>query len=254
MASIWQLLRSSGIPSGVSLRNQHRAAPLSRPGKPRSKACGDQYYFSGYGPIGADASRVLRSQFVLRAHTKQFDDDLVLFVRQLLYRTAGSLVQDTVGKRSLQLRRDRRRAERLEQLDQRRQQVFDEMLDAALAASEMPLKALPHYAPPWAGAVAHRCIGVLDAQHALLNQIEHFAIERGLKAIRHVPGQFFVETNRPLADRCVERHRPQDRVGRRFRAADDFDERNDVRRIERMADEDTLGVRAVGLHDARRDA
>ena len=196
---------------------------------------------------------MLRPQFLSRAHSKQFDDGLVLFLRQLLHRAASGLAHDTLGERPLQLRRDDRRSKNLPRLNHRWEQVLDEMLDAALTAPEMPLQARAQHAPPRAGSVAHRSICVLDAEHALLDQVQHFTIERRLEPICHVARQFLVETNRLLADGFVKGHGPPDRLVRRLRTADDFDERDDVRRIERVADQHALGVHTVRLHDARRD-
>ena len=60
--------------------------------------------------------------------------------------------------------------------------------------------------------------------------------------------------NRLLAHRRIELHRLPDRFRRCLDAAHHFDKRNDVRRVERVADKDALGTLAARLHHAGRDA
>ena len=83
-------------------------------------------------------------------------------------------------------RRDVWRAEDFHHAGQRLHQVIHEVLDAAFAAAEMPLQALTHDAPAESRSVGNRNIHVLHAQHALLDEVEHFSIERRLQAVGHV--------------------------------------------------------------------
>ena len=132
--------------------------------------------------------------------------------------------------------------------------MLHEVLDASRPAAEVPLQTRPHDAPSQPGAVAHRVVRVLDAQHVLLNQVHDLAVERGLEAVGDVTGQLLPEVHGLLADRRIELHRPLDGARGRLHAADHFHQRNDVRRIERMSHQAALGVRALRLHDAGRDA
>ena len=124
---------------------------------------------------------------------------------------------------------------------QRIHEVIHEVLDSAGAATDVPLQALTHDAPANSRSVADGSVGVLDTQHVLLDQVEHLAVERRLQSVRHVPGQLLAQKDRFLADRRIELHRLLDGLGRCLAAADHFHQRNDVRRIERMPDEHTLG-------------
>ena len=71
--------------------------------------------------------------------------------------------------------------------------------------------------------------------HRLSNQ-------RELQPVCHVPARFGVDPDRVLADTTRERHRPLHHVGGRSFAANDLHERHQVSGIERMDDDDTLGV------------
>src|SRR5438094_7078128 len=116
----------------------------------------------------------------------------------------------------------------------------------------MPLQALTHDAPAESWSVRNRNIRVVYAQHALLDEVEHFSIERRLQAVGHMARKFLPQLNRLLPDRRVERHRLLNDCGRCLATPDDFHERDDVRRVEWVPDEDTLGVLALRLHDTRR--
>ena len=154
----------------------------------------------------------------------------------------------------LQLGRDVWSAEGFHHALQWIHKVIHEVFDSAGAAAQMPLQALAHHAPAKPRSIADGGVRVLDAQHALLDEVEHLPIERRLQAVGHVPGKLLPQMNRLLADRRIERHRLLDRFRRCLGAAHHFHQRNDVRRVERMADEDALGVLALRLHHARRDA
>src|ERR1700752_5065521 len=66
--------------------------------------------------------------------------------------------------------------------------------------------------------------------------------------------KFLVQVNRLLTNRGVKRYRLLNRFRRGFAPTDDFNQRNEVWRIEWMPDEYALGVFAICLHDARRYA
>jgi hypothetical protein len=84
-------------------------------------------------------------------------------------------------------------------------------------------------------------------------EVGDLAVKGRLQAVPDMTVQVLVLPNGLLADRRIEGHRLPDRFRRRLRSANDFHERDDVRRVERVPDEDTLGVLAPRLHDTRRD-
>ncbi len=65
-------------------------------------------------------------------------------------------------------------------------------------------------------------------------------------------GKFLVQQDWFLANGRVERDSPLNRFGRCLRSAHDFNQRDDMGWIERMPNEDALGVLALRLHDAWR--
>ena len=149
-----------------------------------------------------------------RAEPEQADEHLVFVVRELIDGAAGGFAQDAVDDGLLQLGRDVWRAEGFHHPGQWIHEVIHEVFDSAIAATQMPLQALTHHAPAKPRSVAHGSISVLDAQHALLDEVEHLAIERRLQAVRDMAGKLLLQVNRLLADRRIERHRRLDRFGR----------------------------------------
>src|SRR3989442_5718260 len=97
--------------------------------------------------------------------------------------------------------------------------MLHEVLDASRPAAEVPLQTRPHDAPSQPGAVAHRVVRVLDAQHVLLNQVHDLAVERGLEADGAVTAQLPPEAHGLLADRRIEMHRPPGALRGRLYAA-----------------------------------
>src|SRR5882724_6791487 len=108
----------------------------------------------------------------------------------------------------------------------------------------MPLQARSHDSPTKAWSVAHGNIGVLHAQHVLLNQAHYFTIKRCLEPVTDMAGKLFFQIDRFLSDSRVKRHCLSDCVGRCLRSSDDFDQWNDVWWIERVPDDDPFRVSA----------
>ena len=59
----------------------------------------------------------------------------------------------------------------------------------------------------------HRGIRVSNIEHTLLDEVDNFAIEGGLQAIRDVANNLLADMDRFLTDRCIERDRPLDGLG-----------------------------------------
>ena len=99
-----------------------------------------------------------------------------------------------------------------------------------------------------------RGVDVGHRGHALLDQVEGLAPQRGLQPVRDVALDLALHVDRPLADGRVEGQGAFDGVGRGELAADHFHQRDQVRRVERMAQHHALRVRAARLHAADRQA
>src|SRR5205085_4497220 len=117
---------------------------------------------------------------------------------------------------------------------------FHEMFDPACAAAEVELQIGAHDSPAESRPPAHRIIGVGDTQHVLLNEIHDLFVESGLEAVRGMAGNFLAQKDGLLSDRLIKCHRLRDGGGRCLRATHDFDQWNDVRRVEGMPDQATL--------------
>ncbi|MCY1361119.1 hypothetical protein D9M69_477760 [compost metagenome] len=131
-----------------------------------------------------------------------------------------------------------------------RQQV----LDAARAAREVQVHERPHHGPAQAGAVRDGGVDVGHARHAFVDEVKRLAPQGSLQPVRDVAFHLALHVDRPLADGRIERHRAGDDLGRGLRTADHFDQRDQVRRIERMPQHHALRMYAARLHAADRQA
>ena len=72
--------------------------------------------------------------------------------------------------------------------------------------------------------------------------MDDLAEQRSLKPVGDMAGHLLMEPDRPLAEPAVEFRDTVDGLLGRLRAADDLDQRDQVRRIEGMPDHTPLGV------------
>src|SRR5262245_36118890 len=114
------------------------------------------------------------------------------------------------------------------------------MFDSARTAAEVPLQTRTHYSPAKAWTVTHSIICVANTKDTLLNQRHDLFVEGGLESITNVTGKFLVQLNWLLSDRGVKRNCALNRLWRRPGSTYDFDQGNDVRRVERVTNQDPL--------------
>ena len=74
--------------------------------------------------------------------------------------------------------------------------------------------------------------------------MDRLAPQRRLQPVGDVPPDLAADMDRALAERGIESHRALDRGGCGERAADDLDERDQMRRVERVADHAPAGMAA----------
>ena len=86
---------------------------------------------------------------------------------------------------------------------------------------------------------------VRSADDPLGNEVVNLPRERRLQAIGHVPRHFLAQPDGLLPQPRVEFRGAVNGRFRGLRAADDLHQRDQVRRIERMADDAALGVQAA---------
>ena len=98
------------------------------------------------------------------------------------------------------------------------------------------------------GAMRDGDFDVGNGSSSDVDEVEHLSPKGRLETICNVPLEFSAQADRLLADRSIEGHRPIDhRIGG-FLAADDLQERNQMGRIERLAEHDPLGKARIRLH------
>ena len=99
-----------------------------------------------------------------------------------------------------------------------------------------------------------RGVDVSDAGDPDLYEIERLLPQRRLQAVGDMAQDLMAQTDRVLAHRAIEVQRSFDRIRRGLFAAAHLDQRNEMRRVERMAEHDALRVaRTCVLELADRD-
>src|SRR5207249_4248114 len=104
-----------------------------------------------------------------------------------------------------------------------------------------------HEGPAQAGAVADRVVHLLDRRDTVVDEPERLAPERLEQPVGDEAVDLAADDEWLHADRAEQRARPRDRLRRRPLARAELDERQEVNRIERMRDTETLGPRHLRL-------
>src|SRR6202044_2573998 len=133
---------------------------------------------------------------------------------------------------------------------QRPRELLHEMLDPACTTAQMEQEIWTHQAPTQSRSPAHGRVRVSDIQNTLFDEVHDFTVESRLKPVRDMANHFLSHADRLFADRSVERDRSLNSFWGSFRASDDLDQRNNVRRIKRVTNHAPFGILAGRLHHA----
>src|SRR5262249_57272695 len=86
------------------------------------------------------------------------------------------------------------------------------------------------------------------------DQMNGFPPQRSLQTVGHVATDLLLDMDRLLADIAIEFHGGHDRFRRRLRAAHDLDQRDQMRRVEGMAEHAALRMLAPTLYPGDQEA
>jgi hypothetical protein len=137
-------------------------------------------------------------------------------------------------------------------LQHRPQNMAGEVLGAAGGTpAQMKQRARPHHAPAQARPVLHGGLDISDGGHARLQQVHDLLEQRGLQPVGDVPGHLLLDVDGLLAQAGVEGQGGVDGGGRRGGPADDFHQRDQMGRVEGVADGEPRGVPPEGLRHGR---
>src|ERR1700723_2964175 len=162
---------------------------------------------------------------------------------------------NAVDELLLYLGRQHRVAERLPPRREGSRELFEKMLDATFTAAQVIEKHAAHEAPTQPRSPAQCGIRVGGADDAFGNKIVNLPTKGGLQTIGDMPRHLLAHSNRPPANALVEFRGLLDRFFGGLGAANDFDQWNQMGRIERMSDDATLGMRsAAQLNLAHRES
>src|SRR3981189_1908717 len=120
--------------------------------------------------------------------------------------------------------------------------MFQHMRDAAGSAGKMKIEKRTEQSPTQAGPVGNGDIDFAYGRDTLADEVKGFAPQRGLQAVGHVSLGFPAAMDGFLAKGCIKSHGLLNCCSRGRSSADDFDQGNQVRRVEWMADQHALGM------------
>ncbi len=95
--------------------------------------------------------------------------------------------------------------------------------------------------PAQADRTRHDVVELIDFDDALNDEVAAFPENRPLQAVRDEAGHFLAYDARPLAERRVERDRVIHSLRARLLAGNDFDQWNQMGRVEGMPHQQPLG-------------
>ena len=124
----------------------------------------------------------------------------------------------------------------------RRPEVLQDVREPARPAGQVLVDERPEHRPPQPRPVGDRGVDVGHGGHAPLDQRVGLLPQRGLQPVGDVPRHLLAQPDRLLPDRGVERQRPLDDVLAGLLPGHDLDQRDEVRRVERVPDQHALRV------------
>ena len=137
---------------------------------------------------------------------------------------------------------------------QGRPELRQEVAHAGLAAREPIDQERAHEAPAQARSVADRVVDLLGRGDAVVDEPERLAPQRFEQAIGDEAVDLLADAQHPHADAPVERGGPILRCGGGLLAAADLDQRQQVDRVERMADDEPRRIAHAGREPRRQQA
>src|SRR4051812_42558997 len=149
---------------------------------------------------------------------------------------------NAVDERLLHFGRQYRLPENLPPGRHRTGELLEEVLDAALAAAEVVEHHVAHDAPTQARPPAQRGVHVCSADDALGDEVIDLPCQGRLQTVGHMAGHFLAQANGLLSEPRVEIRCALNGRLRSLGAANDLYQRDQVRWIERMANNAALGM------------
>src|SRR5258707_4151525 len=122
-----------------------------------------------------------------------------------------------------------------------RTELLEERFEPTRAATEMERAERTVRRPAQADRARHNVIELVDFDDALNDEVAAFPENRPLQAVRDEAWHFLAYDPRHLAERRVERDRVIHRLRARLLAGNDFDQWNQMGRVEGMAHQQPLG-------------
>src|ERR1700722_20849187 len=161
---------------------------------------------------------------------------------------------NTLNELPLHFGRQHRATERLPPSCHRTGELLEKVLYATFPATQVIEEHVAHEPPTQARPPAQRSVDIRRADYAFGNEVVDFPGNGGLQTIGDVARHLLTHSNRPPSNALVEFRDALNCLFGGLGAAHDFHQRDEMRRIEWMSDDATLGMRsATRLNFAHRE-
>src|SRR6266436_3676385 len=188
------------------------------------------------------------------AKLEEPEQHFITFCRKRVDGARPDFGMNAVDELPLHFGRQHRISERLPPRCEGPGELFEKMLDAACTAAQVVEEHVAHEPPTQAWSPAQCGIRIGGTDDAFGNKIVNFPSKGGLQTIGDVPRHLLTHSNRPPSNGLVEFRDPLNGLFGGLGATHDFDQWNQMGRIERMADYATLGMgSAAQLNLAHRE-
>jgi len=132
--------------------------------------------------------------------------------------------------------------------------MITKRIESAGAGAEIEEHGRTHCGPPQARPGPHGLVDVFDAGHPGCDQMDRFAPDGGLQPVGDMAGHLPFDPDCGLADGFIEPDGAIDDSRSRQIVAHHLDQRDQVRRIEGMAEDEARRIAPSLLHLAEREA
>src|SRR5258708_6376097 len=198
-----------------------------------------------FGILSAHLKRFLGSDTKLEEPEQHF----VAFCRKRVDGARPDFGMNAVDELPLHFGRQHRASKRFPPSCHGTGELLEKVLDAACTAAQVIEEHVAHEPPTQARSPAQRSVDIGGADDAFANKIADFPSAGRLQTIGDMPGHLFAYSNRPPSNALVEFRDALNGLFGGLGATHDFDQWDEVRGIERMADYTTLGLGAAACLD-----
>src|SRR5258708_13872757 len=194
-----------------------------------------------FGILSAHLKRFLGSDTKLEEPEQHF----VAFCRKRVDGSRPDFGMNAVDELPLHFGRQHRASKRFPPSCHGTGELLEKVLDGGCTGAQVIEEHVAHERPTQARSPAQRSVDIGGADDAFGNKIVDFPSDGGLQTIGDMPRHLLTHSNCPPSNALVEFRDALNGLFGGLSATNDFDQWNQMGRIEGMSDDATLGMRSA---------